>query len=584
MHNYLGFNVYDADKVKIDHYAIEEGAAPCASDDDCGTDFECTNGVCGDEVYANPYFKTSDSDAETWTRWTAYVMPHFSERKAATPSHTAINHPATNGQDYVWPEDARHAIIRFGGCYAEVEGEESWFAYPSVVEVSGDSDPQHTGDLDVSGGFEVEGDSSFSGATTFEGETTVDNSMTVNQDLSVLDDVIISDDLVVSSDATVQGVMKVGAVTSEWSLDLGGRGNVNKVDDHFLIAEIDPPDYSLASLKVEVCSANRYKLPGCESYDITVSRFTDFLEDGVTIDYEYLFYRVERTHISENGCGANTPTPSCTSVGQSGTQHVVLTPKLTWAPRNAEAEVDTDGDGVFDTRPGLRSVKVWLPMNDTEPASSGSYTDAHVTLKGMGPPETIIPTTTQTVCAPSLEDDTDPSYDAYCANLESYVMTLDLSDNADGHRIPAVSCPAGMWGENCQNTCPGGSGADACTGNGTCDDGPDGDGTCTCDAGASGEACSIVDPDYDVVHTGAGGDGQRWNTTFDAQVISGVASEVDCALLCLNHSGFLCRGFLYKHSGTFNSDPWWQDQACTLLSNLTATSTSVTNVTSGRML
>ena len=56
-----------------------------------------------------------------------------------------------------------------------------------------------------------------------------------------------------------------------------------------------------------------------------------------------------------------------------------------------------------------------------------------------------------------------------------------------------------MWGENCQNT-PGWLGADACTGNGTCDDGPDGMGHY--DAGASGEACSIVDPDYDVVHTG----------------------------------------------------------------------------------
>ena len=54
--------------------------------------------------------------------------------------------------------------------------------------------------------------------------------------------------------------------------------------------------------------------------------------------------------------------------------------------------------------------------------------------------------------------------------------------------------------------------------------------------------------------------GQRWNTTFDAQVISGVASEVDCALLCLNPR--VRTGFLYKHSGTFNSTRW-QDQACT---------------------
>ncbi len=196
--------------------------------------------------------------------------------------------------------------------------------------------------------------------------------------------------------------------------------------------------------------------------------------------------------MSENGCGANTPTPSCTSVGANGSQHTVLTPKLTWAPRNAAAEVDTDDDGVFDTRPGLRSVKVWIPMNQTEPGSSGSYTDAHVTLRGMGEPATIIPTTTQTICAPSMEVSTDANYDAYCANLESYVLTLDLTDNADGHRIPAVSCPSGTWGETCQNTCLGGSGADACNGKGTCADGPDGDGTCTCNAGYEGAACETV--------------------------------------------------------------------------------------------
>ena len=56
-------------------------------------------------------------------------------------------------------------------------------------------------------------------------------------------------------------------------------------------------------------------------------------------------------------------------------------------------------------------------MNDTERLQAALH-GRHVPTQG-GPPETIIPTT-QTVCAPSLEDDTDPSYDAYCANLESY--------------------------------------------------------------------------------------------------------------------------------------------------------------------
>ena len=85
--------------------------------------------------------------------------------------------------------------------------------------------------------------------------------------------------------------------------------------------------------------------------------------------------------------------------------------------------------------------------------------------------------------------------DMYCANLSSYVLTLDLTDDEDNHRIPAIACPDGTFGENCEGTCPGGVGAAQCSGNGVCDDGPTGDGTCTsCDDGYYGSSCEHTCP------------------------------------------------------------------------------------------
>ena len=43
-------------------------------------------------------------------------------------------------------------------------------------------------------------------------------------------------------------------------------------------------------------------------------------------------------------------------------------------------------------------------------------------------------------------------------------------------------CDSGYWGSNCDQTCPDGNGYNnVCNGHGTCNDGIDGDGTCTCD-------------------------------------------------------------------------------------------------------
>jgi hypothetical protein len=53
-------------------------------------------------------------------------------------------------------------------------------------------------------------------------------------------------------------------------------------------------------------------------------------------------------------------------------------------------------------------------------------------------------------------------------------------------------CADGVWGAACENTCPGGAGAAQCSGNGTCADGRDGTGECSCDAGSAGVDCSTV--------------------------------------------------------------------------------------------
>jgi hypothetical protein len=45
-----------------------------------------------------------------------------------------------------------------------------------------------------------------------------------------------------------------------------------------------------------------------------------------------------------------------------------------------------------------------------------------------------------------------------------------------------AGCADGMYGATCAD-CPGGYGVDQCNGNGSCADGPTGDGSCTCDAG-----------------------------------------------------------------------------------------------------
>ncbi|MFT7624678.1 MAG: hypothetical protein ACI9WU_003867, partial [Myxococcota bacterium] len=59
-----------------------------------------------------------------------------------------------------------------------------------------------------------------------------------------------------------------------------------------------------------------------------------------------------------------------------------------------------------------------------------------------------------------------------------------------------MACPAGTWGATCASECPGGA-ASPCNGNGVCDEGDVGDGTCSCAVGWYGPACAAHCPGSD---------------------------------------------------------------------------------------
>src|SRR5690606_11899298 len=73
------------------------------------------------------------------------------------------------------------------------------------------------------------------------------------------------------------------------------------------------------------------------------------------------------------------------------------------------------------------------------------------------------------------------------------------NDCSMGSSGPACSaCPAGWFGEDCQDECPGGA-SNACNGNGVCLDGA-GTGECVCADGWTGESCDECDYGYAGTH------------------------------------------------------------------------------------
>ena len=135
MENLFGFYVYDKNQARIDG------------------------------KWRNPYFKIIEHRHNTWTRWTAYVLPHF---VPGTNNNSMVNVQYTNGQDWIWPSNAEYATLRFQsfhdsdddiGCITfsgsadgdghdpegsadnvldyHVDGDHSrtWYAFPSVREI-----------------------------------------------------------------------------------------------------------------------------------------------------------------------------------------------------------------------------------------------------------------------------------------------------------------------------------------------------------------------------------------------------------------------------------------------------------------
>ena len=77
-----------------------------------------------------------------------------------------------------------------------------------------------------------------------------------------------------------------------------------------------------------------------------------------------------------------------------------------------------------------------------------------------------------------------------CSGTGSCTLTL----SGDTTVTATFDCSSGYFGATCVTQCPG---SGNCSGNGTCDDGVTGAGTCSCSGGYSGADCSTYNPDTD---------------------------------------------------------------------------------------
>ncbi|XP_062520818.1 uncharacterized protein LOC134195756 [Corticium candelabrum] len=75
-----------------------------------------------------PYFKRTENDSETWTRWNGFVVP-------ATNDPNDIPKYYSNGVSWQWPPNSKYAQLRFGTCYGDGDNAgKTYFAYPQVVD------------------------------------------------------------------------------------------------------------------------------------------------------------------------------------------------------------------------------------------------------------------------------------------------------------------------------------------------------------------------------------------------------------------------------------------------------------------
>ena len=107
-------------------------------------------------------------------------------------------------------------------------------------------------------------------------------------------------------------------------------------------------------------------------------------------------------------------------------------------------------------------------------------------------------------------------------------------------------CDVGKYGKSCEFTCPAMAGATPCSGHGTCRDGRDGDGSCTCQPGWAGSTCSteavggasLPCNGRGASYDGAEGDGRC--TCYDNDWL-GHWTDYDCTACASGWEGSNCR-------------------------------------------
>lgn len=103
----------------------------------------------------------------------------------------------------------------------------------------------------------------------------------------------------------------------------------------------------------------------------------------------------------------------------------------------------------------------------------------------------------QEICGNEIDDDCDGIVDNGCRDFGAGADCVEDADCVSESCTAGVcdpGCGSGRYGDDC-DPCPGGV-LNPCNGNGTCDDGVDGLGACTCATGYTGDACNACASEY----------------------------------------------------------------------------------------
>ena len=155
------------------------------------------------------------------------------------------------------------------------------------------------------------------------------------------------------------------------------------------------------------------------------------------------------------------------------------------------------------------------------------------------------------------------------------------SCNVTGSACDALVCPTGLWGPNCGNTCPGGTGS-VCSGHGICHR----NGACECVSGWAGEACREVCPGGTAAPCSGHGVCVQATALCECQA---TYATVACAVQCPVVAGEACAGHGACRDGAASDgacvcDPGYATTSCSTLCPGTVRRGNVTDVCSGHGL